>query len=251
MTVAMAFLLITCEHGGNGIPVPFRPLFREHTALLDSHRGWDPGALVTAEALAQACQAPLVASTTSRLLVDLNRSVGHPHAFSSVTRAAPMEVRAKIIEEHYRPYRDEVESLVRRAVSGGQRVTHISSHSFTPDLDGVVRQADIGLLYDPRRPGEVEMSTRWQRSLAALRPELRVRRNYPYAGKADGLTSHLRKRFLPGEYVGIELEVNQRIVLEAGPPWTELQDVLIDSLQAAIAPEQRRSTARERAGSTP
>lgn len=247
----MAFLLITCEHGGNGIPVPFRPLFREHRALLDSHRGWDPGALVMAEALAGACGAPLVASTTSRLLIDLNRSIRHPQAFSSVTRAASPADKARIVSEHYRPYRDEVEDLVGQEVSRGHQVIHLSSHSFTPELDGVVRQADIGLLYDPRRHGEAQAGVRWQKSLGALRPELRVRRNYPYAGKADGLTSHLRKRFSGDDYIGIELEVNQRIVLAADRPWAELPDVLIDSFQAVIAPAQRCSTTRVQAGSTP
>ena len=38
--------LFTCEHGGNRIPAPYRRLFRGQRALLDSHRGYDPGALV-------------------------------------------------------------------------------------------------------------------------------------------------------------------------------------------------------------
>ena len=230
------FPIITCEHGGNAIPVPFASLFDGHRALLDSHRGWDPGALLMAEELAAANRATLVASTTSRLLVDLNRSIGHRQLFSSVTRGAPREVKSQIVEQHYRPYRDAVEDLVRQSISRGQRVIHISSHSFAPELDGVVRRADVGLLYDPCRRAEVQVSSRWQASLAALCPDLRVRRNYPYAGKADGLTSHLRKRFRPSEYVGIELEINQRIVVASGQPWTALRAVLIDSLHTACAP---------------
>jgi len=115
-------------------------------------------------------------------------------------------------------------------------VIHIASHSFTPELDGVVRRADVGLLYDPGRRAEVHLSTRWQASLAALHPELRVRRNYPYAGKGDGLTSHLRKQFGDSEYVGIELEINQRIVA-AAQAWAALRGVLIDSFHAACAPQ--------------
>ena len=56
--------------------------------------------------------------------------------------------------------------------------------------------------------------------VAASAPELRVRRNYPYAGKGDGLTSYLRRRFAQSDYVGIELEINQGIVLTAGRRWT-------------------------------
>ena len=225
--------LITCEHGGNRIPAPYRRLFRGRRALLDSHRGYDPGALVVAKALARAFKAPLVTSTTSRLLVDLNRSIGHPQLFSAATRSAPAELRAKIVEQHYRPYRVRVERLVRQSVSRGRRVIHISSHSFTPELDGKVRRADVGLLYHPGRHGEAELCARWKASLAAFAPELRVRRNYPYAGKGDGLTSHLRLRFSSNAYVGIELEISQRIVLSAGRNWTALRRALIDSLRAA------------------
>ena len=188
-----------------------------------------------ARALARAFDAPLVTSTTSRLLVDLNRSIGHRQLFSTMTRNAPPETRAQIVEHHYRPYRTQVEHLVTEAVSRGDRVIHVSSHSFTPELNGQVRSADVGLLYNPARSGESELCARWKGSLAAVAPELRVRRNYPYAGKADGLTSHLRRHFTQTDYRGIELEINQRIVLTAGRHWTTLRRILIESLQKVTA----------------
>jgi predicted N-formylglutamate amidohydrolase len=188
-----------------------------------------------ARELARAFRAPLVTSTISRLLIDLNRSIGHRQLFSAAIRAAPATLRAKIVEQHYLPYRVQVERLVRQSVSRGRRVIHISSHSFTPELDGRVRRADVGLLYHPGRRGEAALCARWKASLAELAPELRVRRNYPYAGKGDGLTKYLRSRFPPGAYVGVELEVNQSIVIEAGRRWTAVRRVLIDSLRAACA----------------
>lgn len=227
--------LVTCEHGGNRIPAPYRSLFRGCEALLDSHRGYDCGALAMARALARAFRAPLVTSTISRLLIDLNRSIGHPRVFSAATRSAGASLRAKMAEQYYWPYRLQVERLVKQSVSRGRRVIHISSHSFTPALDGKVRSADVGLLYDPGRRGEAELCARWKSSLEELAPELRVRRNYPYAGKGDGLTSYLRQRFAPTAYVGIELEINQSIVLAAGRRWTALRSSLIDSLRMAWA----------------
>jgi predicted N-formylglutamate amidohydrolase len=225
--------LVSCEHGGNRIPAPYRSLFRGYDALLDTHRGYDFGALVMARALARALRAPLVTSTISRLLIDLNRSIGHPRVFSAATRGAPAILRANIAEQHYWPYRLRVERLVRQSVSRRRRVIHISSHSFTPELDGKVRSADVGLLYHPGRRGEAELCARWKSSLAELAPQLRVRRNYPYAGKGDGLTSYLRQRFAPSVYVGIELEINQSIVLAAGRRWTAFRSSLIDSLRTA------------------
>ena len=225
--------LITCEHGGNRIPAAYRRLFRGRRAVLESHRGYDPGALVMAKALAQAFSAPLLTSTISRLLIDLNRSIGHPQLFSAATRGATAKLRAEIVERHYLPYRGQVERLVRQTVSRGRRAIHISSHSFTPELNGKLRRADVGLLDHPGRHGEAELCARWKASLTRFVPQLRVRRNYPYAGKGDGLTSYLRQRFPPSAYVGIELEVNQSIVLAAGRRWVALRSALIDSLRTA------------------
>ena len=227
--------LVTCEHGGNRIPAPFRSLFAGHAPLLGTHRGYDPGALIMAKDLARALRAPLVTSTISRLLIDLNRSIGHPQLFSAATRGMPSSLRVRIVEQHYLPYRTRVEELVGRSVSRGRRVIHVSSHSFTPVLDGNVRRADVGLLYHPDRSGEVKLCARWKASLATLAPDLRVRRNYPYAGKGDGLTSYLRMRFSSATYVGVELEINQRIVQAAGRRWTALRGVLVDALVAAHA----------------
>ena len=227
--------IITCEHGGNRIPAAYRSLFRGRRALLDSHRGHDPGSLVMAKALADTFRAPLVASTTSRLLVDLNRSIGHRQLFSEATRGTPRKTRAQIVDHHYRPYRAQAQHLVEQALARGDRVVHISSHSFTAELNGKVRTTDVGLLYDPGRGGERELCARWKESIAALAPEVRVRRNYPYAGKSDGLTTHFRRSFSHNDYLGIELEINQRIVINAGRRWAALRRALTHALRTASA----------------
>lgn len=228
-------LVISCEHGGNRIPAPYGELFGAHGALLDTHRGYDFGALIMARVLAREFAAPLVASTVSRLLVDLNRSVGHPRLHSEATRGMPAAMRQQLLQQHYQPYRSQADHLVRRAIADYGRVIHISSHSFTPELDGTVRNADIGLLYDPRRPGEADLCARWQASLKACAPALTVRRNYPYAGKGDGLTAWFRRHLPPDAYVGIELEINQKHVFTPSRRWTALRQVIVDSLRRALA----------------
>jgi predicted N-formylglutamate amidohydrolase len=227
-------LVITCEHGGNRIPSRYHNLFYAHQALLDSHRGFDPGALIMARALATAFTAPLVAATVSRLLVDLNRSVGHPSLHYEAIRNEPAEVRQRILKYHYQPYRAQAERLVRQVIADHGHVIHLSSHSFTPELDGKVRNADIGLLYDPARPGEADLCARWKAALNACAPHLRVRRNYPYTGKGDGLTAWFRQRLPPCTYVGIELEINQKHIIRAGRHWTELRKVIVESLCWAL-----------------
>jgi predicted N-formylglutamate amidohydrolase len=228
-------LVITCEHGGNRIPSRYHNLFHAHQALLDSHRGFDPGALIMARALTTAFAAPLVASTVSRLLVDLNRSVGHPSLHYEAIRNEPAEVRQRILKHYYQPYRAHAERLVRQAIVDHGHVIHLSSHSFTPELDGKVRVADIGLLYDPDRPGEADLCERWKAALKVCAPHLSIRRNYPYAGKGDGLIAWFRQRLSPSAYVGIELEINQKHIIRAGRHWIELRKVIIESLRMGLA----------------
>jgi len=227
-------ILITCEHGGNLIPPRYRHLFAGFEALLQTHRGYDAGALVLARELAKTLHAPLYVATTSRLLIDLNRSIGHPRLYSEATRAAPDKLRREMLEKYYLQYRNRVEAQIAAAVARGRRVIHISSHSFTSELDGSVRNADIGLLYDPARPGEIALCQRWQTQLKTLVPELKVRRNYPYTGKSDGLTAYLRRRFPAGAYIGIELEMNQKHVLMGGQHWRALRGRVIEALRRAM-----------------
>jgi predicted N-formylglutamate amidohydrolase len=202
--------------------------------LLDSHRGWDAGALDLARQVAAAFGVPLYAATTTRLLVDLNRSIGHRQLFSEVTRTLPRTSRQDIVVRFYRPHRTAVEAEIARLVASGRRVIHVASHSFTPMLDDVARRADVAWLYDPRRPGEVAFARAWMRELARLAPELRLRRNYPYRGRGDGLTAALRRRHPDADYVGIELEVSQSFVGQPAP-WNRLRALLIDSLTNTLA----------------
>ena len=227
-------VLVTCEHGGNRIPARYRRWFEGEARALASHRGHDPGALAMARTLARALRAHLIATTISRLLVELNRSAHNPRVISDIMRRAPAHVREEILARYYRPYHAAVEADVAGAIARGARVLHLGSHSFTPVLRGEVRNADIGLLYDPARRGEAALCARWRAALNA-RGAGRVRRNYPYAGRGDGLTTLLRRRFGPDDYVGIEIEINQRHPLRGGAAWMRLRRVIVAALRDALA----------------
>jgi predicted N-formylglutamate amidohydrolase len=228
------FVLLTCEHGGNRVPAEFTRLFRGQRQLLDSHRGYDPGALDLARTCARRLNARLHSATVSRLLVELNRSPKHPAQFSIATKSLSPAERESLYEKHYYPYRNRVEAEIKRAVDRGRRVVHLSFHTFTPNLDGDVRRADVGLLYDPRRPGEAAFCTVFKHSLASRRPELTIRKNYPYLGKTDGFTTTLRKTYNAAIYLGIELEVNQRWPLGDRRPWRRLQHDVAEAAGESI-----------------
>jgi predicted N-formylglutamate amidohydrolase len=230
---AIAYV-VTCEHGGNLIPRAYAHLFRGRRRLLATHRGFDAGALSLARSLARALGAPLIASTTSRLLVELNRSPDHPELFSPPMRSAPEKVRAEVFRRFYVPYRRAVEAAVRDAAARGLRVVHVSAHSFTPVLRGVVRRIDVGLLYDPRRPRERSLCDRWDAALRARAPRWRVRRNQPYRGTDDGLTTWLRERFADADYAGIEVEVNQKRVRAGQRTWRATRATIVNALLTAV-----------------
>jgi predicted N-formylglutamate amidohydrolase len=235
------FVIVTCEHGGNRVPREYRPMFHDLASLLPTHRGYDAGALRMASDLAASLDAPLVAATVTRLLVDLNRSVGHRRLHHETVADMDVEHRRQIVERYYLPYRRAVERLVAGKSGTGRCVLHLSSHSFTPVLDGETRTADVGLLYDPRRRGEVTFCEAWKKALSTVAPELRVRRNYPYEGRNDGLTSALRKRYGPGTYVGIELEINQAQIIGAGRRWPRVRSAVVQSLHLALDSWRRRT----------
>ena len=208
--------VFSCEHGGNRIPPRYRSYFLGCEAQLESHRGFDKGAMRLAQRFAAAFVAPLIANTISRLLVDANRSLHHRSLHADVLKSAPPEVLLQIREEHYLPYREAVTDAIDRRLEKGASVLHISVHSFAPVVNGVIRRADAGLLYDPSRQGERSIATRWQAGLAEALSGLTIRRNYPYQGRADGLTTALRRRYSDAEYAGIELEVNQKHIQHGG-----------------------------------
>ncbi|HJW56746.1 MAG TPA: N-formylglutamate amidohydrolase [Burkholderiaceae bacterium] len=238
-------VVITCEHGGNRIPGPYRHLFQNAQQVLNTHRGYDIGAAALARDLAAAFAAPLFLSTVSRLLIDLNRSVGHPRLYSEFTRNTGADLRRKILQHYYAPYRTNAETCIRQAIERGQHVIHVSSHSFTPELDGEVRNADIGLLYDPKRSTEVNLGRRYRAALQVQAPACKTRMNYPYTGISDGFISYLRRHFSGDVYTGIEIEMNQKHVTAGSRHWRQLRKVVIEALQEsfrsipAMPPESR------------
>ena len=97
------------------------------------------------------------------------------------------------------------------ATSQGRNVFRVSVAAGWLQSNGIVRNADVGILYDPDREAECRIADALIREIKARAPELRIRRNYPSRGTSDGLTTALRQKF--GEaYAGIEIEMNQALL---------------------------------------
>src|SRR5690606_11229106 len=123
--------------------------------------------LELARMLSRSLGAPLFYSKTSRLLVELNRTLGHRQLFSEFSRPLDERERAKLIEKYYRPYREAVENRIAAALTESP-VLHVSVHSFTPVMRGYERPTDLGLLFDPARMRESAYCHDWRLELRKL-----------------------------------------------------------------------------------
>ncbi|MCB7480107.1 N-formylglutamate amidohydrolase [Christiangramia sediminis] len=201
-------LVLTCEHAFPYIPEKYQKLFYDEPEILKTHEAYDPGSFDLFKALKSLANFSKYQSI-GRLLIETNRSEHHPLLFSRYSREISNQDKKSILQTFYTSYRDEVKSKIQEYINEGNTVIHLSVHSFTPVLNSKERNCDIGLLYDPFRAVEKEFCKNWKTEILKQNPELKIRFNYPYLGKADGFTTSLRKVF-PKNYLGIELEVNQK-----------------------------------------
>ncbi len=219
-------ILITCEHGGNKIPRKYRYLFAGNESVLETHRGYDPGALEMAKTIVKQLQCPFVYETISRLLVEQNRSYHHKEVFSEYSLKLSESQKSELIRKIYDPYHEKVDSSIATAIRKNIFINHFSIHSFTPVLDGELRNADIGFLYDPSRKAELEIVDSIKNQLLNTIHGIKIRKNFPYRGNSDGQTTTLRKKYSEKHYSGIEIEISQKHFFNRSEIWKALKNYL-------------------------
>jgi len=220
--------IISCEHASNRIPQHFLHVFQGRENIHTSHRAYDPGAAALARRLAGSLHGPLYLGSISRLLIDLNRSPTNRRTlFSAYARKLTQSDREMLLREYYFPFRRALEDEAAGIIAQGKTVLHLSIHSFTPMKDAVERKADIGLLYDPARECEKRICAFLHRFLHGEIMDLRVRRNYPYLGKTDGFTAYMRRRYTEERYIGVEIEMNQALLLSRSTRKKQAVDALL------------------------
>lgn len=200
-------LMLTCEHASNKLPAAFKSAVPAE--VLKTHRAYDIGAVQVFRKLVKFAKPEFYCEGKfSRLFVDLNRTITNKSAFSDYLRN---NEKAKAqATTYWNEYRVAIEKFVK--ANAKKEIIHLGIHSFTPVLNGKVRNADIGILYDPSRPQERAYANIIKAEIKRLYPAMKVRFNYPYKGTSDGLTTTLRKKF-GSRYVGIEIEINQKFFL--------------------------------------
>ena len=208
-------LILTCEHASNKLPAAFKGVVPAE--ILKTHRAYDIGAAQVFRKLVKFAKPEFSCEGKySRLFVDLNRTITNKSAFSDYLHDnANAKAQATA---YWTEYRTAIEKFVESALRTKTRaaksasIIHLGIHSFTPELNGKVRNTDIGILYDPARPQERAYAQVIKAEIKRLYPTMKVRFNYPYKGTTDGLTTTLRKKIGP-RYVGLEIEINQKFFL--------------------------------------
>jgi predicted N-formylglutamate amidohydrolase len=208
---ALTPVLLTCEHASNRLPFPGRADGRVRGAL-DSHWGWDPGAMALTREVARRLGAAAVVGRWSRLLVDLNRPVSDPTLARREAggvelpwnrRLSPRKLESRILTYHT-PYHAEIDRLILRHLVRGVRPTLVAIHTFTPELNGRNRPFDAGVLFTDH----AKLAYRIGKALRT--GGLRVRYNEPYSGLAGMMYSVDRHGTHHG-LTNLELEFNQAL----------------------------------------
>jgi predicted N-formylglutamate amidohydrolase len=213
-------LVLSCEHASwtlpPGVDLGVPP------DVLQTQAGWDHGAYDIASRISEAVGLPVHTGAFTRMFVDLNRAADHPDVIPAVCYGAPVPGnahlsagdRAQRIAMFHAPYWDAIRRDVRARLHDTGSVLHLSSHSFSPELDPVARVFDVGVLYDPSHAFEAELAERMMFALRAA--GLAVRANQPYSGVGPAVCTSLRGELAGHRYAGIELETSHAVTHARG-----------------------------------
>lgn len=198
-------LVLSCEHASVRLPSPYS--WPAHDAwLVGTHWSYDLGARALTLELAHELHASAVLSRFTRLLIDPNRGLDQPDLFRAQAEGKPIHLnlglseaeRARRIEHYYAPYHSALEQAIARC----EAPLLLSIHSFTPNYEGVVRDVEIGVLFNQ----EEEHAHALSQQLAHVFPG--VRENEPWSGKG-GLIYSAEMHAQRFGRVALELEVRQ------------------------------------------
>ncbi len=209
--------LLVCEHASNEIPKPWGMLGLSE-GVLKQHIAWDIGAAALTYSLSELLDAPAILAGFSRLFIDANRALdvhglSHGNAIPEYSDGIPIPGNmglcsfARALREKiaYRPFHDAVGTFLDGTKGVRRPLRLLNIHSFTPQIQGVSRPWQLGVL--------------WQRDARLALPLMELLRrnttinigdNQPYSAKIHHgqiFECYGEKRGLP--YVVLELRNNE------------------------------------------
>jgi predicted N-formylglutamate amidohydrolase len=205
--LAEAPVLLVCDHASCRFPQALGDMGLDPFARR-CHLAIDIGAGKLTEKIAKSLGFTAVIAQYSRLVIDCNRQLMDPGAFLEYgdgivvpgnrnLSQADKDARADAI---YWPYHNAIEDQIARLRAVGPAPAFVSIHSFTPVLNGVSRDVQMGVLWDTdSRLSDIFIED--FRAAGFLTGD-----NEPYSGRAPQdftIDHHAEEIGLP--HVGIEL----------------------------------------------
>ncbi len=225
-------ILFLCDHASNHVPDDID--LGIDPALLDKHVAIDIGAAPLTRALAAALDAPAILATVSRLVIDLNREVGHgglvPERSDGHTIFGNVDLDpAARIARFHRPYHATIKAEIDR----WRPILIVAVHSFTPALEtgGEARPWEIGILSNrDRRAADIAVPLLADQGFT-------VGDNQPYSGQV--LNATLNRHAEARGIASFTLEIrNDQIADGVGVArWAEILAPVIAIVRNRLAPE--------------
>jgi predicted N-formylglutamate amidohydrolase len=227
-------VLLLGDHAGRAVPVQLRNLGLSDGEL-GRHIGWDIGVAGLGGLLARRIDATFLRQRFSRLVIDCNRTPGHPGSISEVSDGTAVPANQGLAQtdrdarrrEIFDPYHGAIAEALNARQAVARPTLLLALHSFTPSMDGFDRPWRFGVLHR----GESAFSSAM---LAALRTRFgeAVGDNQPYSMDGTDFTipHHADARGL--DY--LELEVRQDTIATPEQQ-TEVLPGLADALTDALS----------------
>jgi predicted N-formylglutamate amidohydrolase len=148
-------ILLVCDHASCRFPQALGDMGLDPFARR-CHLAIDIGAGKLTETIAKSLGVTAVIAQYSRLVVDCNRQLMDPGAFLEYgdgilvpgNRNLSQEQKDARADAIYWPYHNAIDDQVTRLRAIGPKPAFVSVHSFTPVLNGISREVQMGVLWD-------------------------------------------------------------------------------------------------------
>jgi predicted N-formylglutamate amidohydrolase len=204
-------VLLLCDHASNAVPEEMGDLGLP-PGEMQRHIAYDIGAAAMTRAMAATLGTPAILTHFSRLLVDPNRGLEDPTLVRQLSDGAIIPVNHGIsaagiaarVARYYAPYDAAINAAIDRAIAAGHPPAIIALHSFTPQMQDLIRPWHVGILYDRDK----RLSQSWLDTLAQ-EPDLITGDNEPYRGglPGDTIDRHATRRGLHNTLIEIRQDL--------------------------------------------
>ena len=218
-------VLLVGEHAGHEVPAPWGDLGLS-SAFLASHFGVDIGIRNLITQVARRADAPAVLARYSRIFLDYNRPETSVEYCRPDLGGIPIPGNLSVAPQEMALRQAVAAQPLDRAIERGMQDAEIlfPIHSFTPVMNGEIRELDVGILYDEVTPLVAEVGG----FLAAKCRDHGLRFDYekPYVYNPAHNETLKRHGYDPGRS-GFQIEVRNDL-LEGGPPSEAIYAIVSD-----------------------